>query len=192
MLDVHGSLQLLDSSHVRERDKALLRSIMVEFGMVCFLDGFVARMFHVGFVGDQMVMVICFGECTFPPLDEIRESCEFHDLMREDKVHWPRCLLWHGWLPMLCGVNGDSPCAADASESACYMVDVALGRYSSDVLAGWGPSDGYDEDEVASSMPDQPNLWTDGSLVLDRVAGISASGAGFFAHSPEERWNGSR
>ena len=28
-LDVHGSLQLLNSSHVRERDKALLRSIMV-------------------------------------------------------------------------------------------------------------------------------------------------------------------
>ena len=29
LLDVHGSLQLLDSCHVRERDKALLRSIMV-------------------------------------------------------------------------------------------------------------------------------------------------------------------
>ena len=29
VLDVHGSLQLLTSSHVRERDKALLRSIMV-------------------------------------------------------------------------------------------------------------------------------------------------------------------
>ena len=29
VLDVHGSLQLLNSSHVRERDKALLRSIMV-------------------------------------------------------------------------------------------------------------------------------------------------------------------
>ena len=29
MLDIHGSLQLLNSSHVRERDKALLRSIMV-------------------------------------------------------------------------------------------------------------------------------------------------------------------
>ena len=29
LLDVHGSLQLLNSSHVRERDKALLRSIMV-------------------------------------------------------------------------------------------------------------------------------------------------------------------
>ena len=29
LLDVHGSVQLLNSSHVRERDKALLRSIMV-------------------------------------------------------------------------------------------------------------------------------------------------------------------
>ena len=29
LLDVHGSLQLLNSPHVRERDKALLRSIMV-------------------------------------------------------------------------------------------------------------------------------------------------------------------
>ena len=29
LLDFHGSLQLLGSSHVRERDKALLRSVMV-------------------------------------------------------------------------------------------------------------------------------------------------------------------
>ena len=29
LLDLHGSLQLLNSSYVRERDKALLRSIMV-------------------------------------------------------------------------------------------------------------------------------------------------------------------
>ena len=29
LLDIHGSLQLLNSSHVRERDKALLRSVMV-------------------------------------------------------------------------------------------------------------------------------------------------------------------
>ena len=30
LLDVHGSLQLLNSSHFRERDKALLRSVMVD------------------------------------------------------------------------------------------------------------------------------------------------------------------
>ena len=62
-----------------------------------------------------------FWKCTFPPLVEIRENPEFHDLMREDKAHWPRCLLWHGWLPMLSGVNGASPWAADASESAFYF-----------------------------------------------------------------------
>ena len=50
-----------------------------------------------------------FWECTFPPLVEIRENPEFHDLMRMDKAHWPRCLLWHGWLPKLSGVNGASP-----------------------------------------------------------------------------------
>ena len=46
-----------------------------------------------------------FLECTFPPLVEIRENPEFHDLMGMDKGHRPRCLLWHGWLP-LSGVNG--------------------------------------------------------------------------------------
>ena len=58
-----------------------------------------------------------------------------------DKGHWPRCLLWHGWLPMLSGVNGASPWAVGASESARYLVEVALGRYSSGVVAEWSPSD---------------------------------------------------
>ena len=53
--------------------------------------------------------------------------------MREDKAHWPRCLLWHGWLP-LSGTNRGSLWAANASEAACYMVEAALGRYSSDLL----------------------------------------------------------
>ena len=42
-----------------------------------------------------------FWKCTFPPLVEIREHPELHDLLRMDKGHWPRCLLWHGWLPVL-------------------------------------------------------------------------------------------
>ena len=41
-------------------------------------------------------------------------------------------------------------------------------------------------------MLNHHNVWTEGSLILDRVTGISASGAGFFAHSSEECWNGSR
>ena len=92
-------------------------------------------------------MVTFFWECTFV---EIRENPEFHNLMREDKAHWPRCLLWHGWLPMLSGVNGVLPWAAHASESALYLVEVALGRYSSGLVAEWGLPDGFDADEVAA------------------------------------------
>ena len=69
------------------------------------------------------------------------------------------------------------------------MVGAAFGRYSSD---WWGPSFGYDVVEVVSSLPDHPNVWTDGNLVLDQVTGVSASGAGFFSHSPEDCWSGSR
>ena len=77
-------------------------------------------------------------ECTFPPLVEIRENPEFHDLMSMDKGHWPRRFLWHGWLPMLSGVNGVSPWAPSATDSAGYLVESALGGYSSGLLAGLG------------------------------------------------------
>ena len=122
---VHGSLQLLNSSHVRERDEALLRSIMVGGVWNGFLLGRVERQpVPCRFCGAPDNDGHFFWECTFPPLVEIRESPEFHDLMRMDKAHWPRCLLWHGWLPMLSGVNGASPWAVDASESAAYLVEV--------------------------------------------------------------------
>ena len=193
LLDVHGSLQLLNSSHVRERDKALLRT---------FLVGGVWNGFLLGYVRGQAVPCrFCgapdhdghlFWECPFPPLVEIRENPEFHDLMRLDKTRWPRCLLWHGWLPMLSGVNGASPWAVDASESAAYLVEVSLGRYSADVLCSWDLPGSFDHDFAASSLSDRPDVWTDGSSVLDRVTGVSASGAGFFADSSDQFWNDRR
>ena len=109
-----------------------------------------------------------------------------------DKAHWPRCLLWHGWLPVLSGVNGASPWATDASESAGYLVEVALGRYSSGLVAEWSLSDEFDQAEAVSSVPDHPNVWTDGTLVLDQVTGVSSSGSGFFAHQSENCWSGRR
>ena len=166
---------------VRERDKALLRSIMV---------GGVWNGFLLSRVRNQAVPCrFCgvpdhdghlFWECTFPPLVEIRENPEFHDLMGMDEAHWPWCLLWHGWLPMLSGVDGASPWALDASESAAYLVEVALGRYSSGLIDEWNPSDDFDHDLAVSSLPDHPDVWTDGSLVLDRLSGVSSSGSGFF------------
>ena len=88
LLDVHGSLQLLNSSHVRERDKALLRSILVG----CVWNGFLLSRVK----GQPVPCRFCgapdhdghlFWECTFPPLVEIRENPEFHDLMSMEKGH---------------------------------------------------------------------------------------------------------
>ena len=82
---------------------------------------------------------------------------------------------------MLSGVNGASPwAAANASESASYLVETALGCYSSGMIPEWSPPDEYDRVEAASLVPDRPNVWSDGSLVLDQVTGVSFSGAEFF------------
>ena len=67
----------------------------------------------------------------------------------------------------------------------------ALGSYSSGMVAEWSPSDEYDPVEATSSVPDHPNVWTNGSLVLDQVTGVSSSRAGFFAHQSENYWSDS-
>ena len=40
-----------------------------------------------------------FSECPHPSFVHIRERPEVHDLLNMDRRTWPRCLLWHGWLP---------------------------------------------------------------------------------------------
>ena len=82
--------------------------------------------------------------------------------------------------------------STDASESAAYLVEVALGRYSSGLIADLGLPDEFDHDRAASSLPDHPDVWTDGSLVLYHLTGISSSGSGFFAHQAEHFWRGCR
>ena len=56
------------------------------------------------------------------------------------------------------------------------------------ILLEWGPSDEFDHDRAASSLPDHPDVWTDGSLFLDQLTGVSSSGSGFFAHQAEHFW----
>ena len=85
---------------------------------------------------------------------------------------------------MLSCVNGTSRWAADGSEGAGCLVEVAVGQYSSRLVAEWSPSDEFVAVQAASFMPDHRSVWTDGSLVLDRVTGVSSSGAFFFFCSP--------
>ena len=133
-----------------------------------------------------MVTVIFSG---LVPILPFRNNPEFHDLMRMDGGNWPRCLLWHGWLPLLSGVNGCSPWADNAAEGAANLLECALGPYSSGLLAQWRVPDEFDADEAVERVPDAPKVWTDGSLVLDKVSGASSSGSGFFfAHLPGICW----
>ena len=61
LLDVFGPLQLLNSSHVRERDKALLRSVMVGERIRPIGPGVCFGM--AGFLCFQVLMVPLFGRC---------------------------------------------------------------------------------------------------------------------------------
>ena len=78
-------MQLLNSDHVRGRDKALLRGVLaggVWNGSLRKVKGqHVPCRFCGGADGDGHL----FWDCTIPPLVEIREDPEFHDLMEMDK-----------------------------------------------------------------------------------------------------------
>ena len=77
-----------------------------------------------------------FWDCSHPSLVAIRESPEFREVVNIEKSCWPRCLLWHGWLPALSGsVLGDS-WAGGAEDVAVKRLEVALASY---VGEGHGP-----------------------------------------------------
>ena len=129
-------------------------------------------------------------DCTFPPLVEIRENPEFHELMEMDKSYWPRCLLWQGWLPMLSGTNGGSPWALNHAEGASNLLESALGSYTSAFLLDWRLPVGFDAESAALHVAREPDVWTDGSMVEDKVSTVSSSGAGFSSGHAGRFWAG--
>ena len=130
--DIYGSHQLLVSSHLRERDKMLLRAI---------LSGGVWNGFLLSKVKKEEVPCrFCgapdndghlFWECTFPPFVELRNQPEFFPLMSKDRTNWPRCLLWHGWLPGLSSRTVGTPWAVASSDLASSCLETALWFLSS-------------------------------------------------------------
>ena len=119
-----------------------------------------------------------FGVCPFLPLVRVRESPEFPSLLACDKICWPRCLLWHGWLPMLAPRRVGSRWAAAISDS----VEAAFGVCAR-MLIRWLP--GWDREDIAvmSDVPGQPNLWTDG-WDEDPDGQVGIAGAGAFVIAP--------
>ena len=192
-MDIHGSLQLLNSDHVRERDKVLPRGVLVCGVWNGFLLGRVrSQAVPCRFCGAPDNDGHLFWDCPFPPLVEICEHPEFHDLMEMDKSHWPRCLLWQGWLPLLSGANGGFPWAEDLAESAAHQLECALGSYTSGLLSEWQLPVEFDAESAARRVPDGPDVWTDASLVQDKVSGTCSSGSRFFSYLPGRLWAGRR
>ena len=103
-----------------------------------------------------------------------------------------RCLLWQGWLPLLSGANGGSPWAEDLAESAAHQLECALGSYTSGLLSEWQLPVEFDAESAARRVPDEPDVWTDGSLVQDKVSGTCSSGSRFFSYLPGRLWAGRR
>ena len=71
-----------------------------------------------------------------------------------DKSCRPRCLLWHGWLPLLSWVNGGSPWAESPAKGAGNLLECALGPYTSGLLEEWQMPVGFDAEGR--------DVWTDG------------------------------
>ena len=119
-----------------------------------------------------------FWDCTFLPL---RELPEFATLMRRDRSKWPRCLLWHGWLPGL-SHEGERDCwAASLGPLAERRLESALGAYPAGHAGYWVAPDFWDAEDLALEMVEHPNIWTDGSRAVHLIGGLRLQGLVYFS-----------
>ena len=179
--DFQGSSQLLTSSHLRERDKMLLRAILC--GSAKKED--VPCRFCGKRDGDGRL----FWECTFPPFLHVRELPEFASLMSLDRGRWPRCLLWRGWLVLAAVMGGVLGLLLSVSWLAWSWRDAwVLIRWTALVIA---PPDYWDVDDIAVEMSDYPNIWTDGSRDdCSSIGDFEVAGAGVYLLAAEVAFDG--
>ena len=80
---------------------------------------------------------------------------------------------------MLSGVNRGSPWALNPAEGARNLLESALGSYTAEFMLNWRLPVGFDAESAAFHVAGEPDVWTDGSMVEDKVSTVSSSGAGF-------------
>ena len=108
-------------------------------------------------------MVTCSGTVLFTPIQHGRDLPEFAYLMSLDRSNWPRCFLWHGWLPGLSGIGHRDLWATSFGDLASFHLERCLGAYPVDCAGSWTPPEYWDAADIALEMPEYPNVWTDGS-----------------------------
>ena len=107
-------------------------------------------------VAVRVVMVICFGTAPFLQLPE------FMPLMARDRSRWPRCLLWHGWLPGRSTAGERDPWAASLGQVTERWLEHVLGALVYDSCF-WTPPEFLDADDLAAEIREHLCVWTDGS-----------------------------
>ena len=106
--------------------------------------------------------------------------------MSLDRSKWPRCLLWHGWLPGLNGMLDNKPWALSFGDLAAFHLERCIGAYPVYFSAAWTPPDYWDSDDIALEIPDHPNIWTDGSREdFSSIGGFEVAGAGVYLPASE-------
>ena len=159
---------------------------MGEFGTDSFLVKPGRKMFHVVSAGKRTVVDIYFGSVLFPHVSMSVTFLIFPLLMSLNRNRWPRCLLWHGWLPGLNGMLNDKPWALSFGELASFHLERCLGAYPVDFTAAWTPPEYWDADDIALEIPDHPNIWTDGGREdFSSIGGFEVAGAGVYLPTAE-------
>ena len=116
---------------------------------------------------------------------------EFVPLMKRDRSKWPRCWLWHGWLPGLSSLDQRDPWPASLGQLAERALESSLGAYPAGDAHLWVAPDLWDADDLALEMVDRPNIWTDGSREEYPVGGFEVAGSGVYFPAPEASLLGS-
>ena len=112
---------------LRERDYILLRATLSGSVWDVFLSKAINEDIICGFCDAPDNDSQLFGECPFfTPFWELRQTAECASLMKRDRTTWPRCTLWHGWLPGLTARQTRSPRAVAASDLASHDLEKSL------------------------------------------------------------------
>ena len=72
--------------------------------------------------------------------------------MSRDRTDWPRCLIWHSWLPSLSGNMIGSPRAVNPTDDMCNQLETRLGPYHSDMMDQSVMDDEFDAKDTAERI----------------------------------------
>ena len=76
----------------------------------------------------------------------------------------------------------------ESAEGAGNLFESALGAKTSGLLVDWQLPLGFDAEVAARRVAAESDVWTDGSLVEDKVSGTSSAGAGCFTYRCGRLW----